>query len=100
MNPRRRFSVELKRQVVEQLLSGDSSAAPPPAANIAQIRCLRQSKLRGLGHGKQRCQAATVTGGMGQECKLSLSTKIICSNPFFYLTAESTYGINTAAQHL
>ena len=27
MNPRRRFSVELKRQVVEQLLSGDSSAA-------------------------------------------------------------------------
>jgi len=27
MNPRRRFSVELKRQVVEQLLSGDISAA-------------------------------------------------------------------------
>ncbi len=27
MNPRRRFNVELKRQVVEQLLSGDSSAA-------------------------------------------------------------------------
>ena len=27
MNPRRRFSVELKRQVVEQLLSGDNSAA-------------------------------------------------------------------------
>src|SRR3989304_5358470 len=27
MNPRRRFSVELKRQVIEQLLSGDSGAA-------------------------------------------------------------------------
>jgi transposase len=27
MNPRRRFRVELKRQVVEQLLLGDSSAA-------------------------------------------------------------------------
>ena len=26
MNPRRRFSVDLKRQVVEQLLSGDGSA--------------------------------------------------------------------------
>jgi len=27
MNPRLRFSVELRRQVVEQLLSGDSSVA-------------------------------------------------------------------------